>query len=451
MPNSLFIKVFFGFWLVTLCIAAGWRIAGEYVDDLPRPPRPGSGSEHPEGPPPRFLLRLFYNVQTLSDSELPPLVADIEATHGITVYLLDRRGRELQARDVPDAVRKLATRLEGPRRRAFARDRGGHMAAQEIYRREQGVMRAVVVFPAPRHRLLGLLIDNKWLRLGLALIISGLLCYGLSRVLTRRLGQLQSVAGRIAAGDLDARLQVRPSGGDETDQLARDFNSMAEQLQSRIEAQKRLLRDVSHELRSPLARLRVALALSQDAAEKHPEHLLRMEREAERLEELINELLSAQQNDLLLDSHVDLVKLLEQLCEDARFEGAQRQLSVNLASEVPEAVVLASTGLLHRALENVLRNALRHSPESGEITVALAARGAGFCIEIRDQGPGLPEAELSRVFEPFYRADEARTPGESGFGLGLSIARRAVRLHGGEISATNTLSLIHISEPTRRH
>jgi two-component system sensor histidine kinase CpxA len=452
MPSNLFVKVFLGFWLVTLCIAAGWRLTGEYLDDLPRPPGHGAAPGHPEGPPPRFLLRLFYSVQTLPADELPPLITRLEQNHDITVYLFDRRGQELQGRDAPADVREFTTRLQGPRRRAFASERGRHMVAHEVYRAEQGVIRTVVVFPPHEHRLLGLLIDNRWLRLGLALLISGLLCYGLSRLLTRRLEKLQSAAGQIAAGDLDARLEVRERGGDETDQLARDFNSMAEQLQSRMEAQKRLLSDVSHELRSPLARLRVALALAQDAPDKHSEHLARMERETGRLEELIQELLNAQQDALVLDRHVDLVAMLEQLCEDARFEGEQRDLRVSLACAVDEAVVPSSADLLRRALENVLRNALRHSPDGGEVSVRLSPQGKGFGIEIRDRGPGLPEAELSRIFEPFYRADEARTPGDSGYGLGLAIARRALRLHGGEISARNTFPglCVTITLPTDR-
>lgn len=437
MPNSLFIKVFLGFWLVTLLIAAGWRVTGEYLDELPRASGPGDRTEHLEGPPQRYLLRLVYNLQTLADSEIPPLIGQYEQQYGITVYLLDNQGNELLGRSVPPRARELATRLKGPRRRIASHEHGRHMIAHEIYRRDEGIMRAVVVFPPPRHRVLGLLVEHKWLRLGLALLISGLLCYALTRLLTGRLGALQKAAGRIAAGDLDARLVVRPHGGDETDQLARDFNTMAEQLQARMQAQRRLLRDVSHELRSPLARLRVAIALAQDNPDTQALQLERMEREVERLEALIAELLSTQQDTLVLDSHVDLANLLSELCEDARFEGAQRGIDVTLVVATDQALVACSAELLHRALENVLRNAVRHSPDNGSITVTLSSTGDDYRIEVQDQGPGLQEAELSKIFDAFYRADESRTPGEAGYGLGLAIARRAIGLHGGDISARN--------------
>lgn len=291
-------------------------------------------------------------------------------------------------------------------------------------------------FHPPRHNLLGLLGSYLWLRIGFAILISGLVCYGLSRLLTRRLKQLQLASRQLAMGDLDARLQVRESGGDETDELGRDFNSMAQQLQ--IEDQKRLLADVSHELRSPLARLRIALALAQESSGKSPENLQRIERETERLEELIGQLLASQAGALELDTHIDLVPLLRQLCSDANFEGAARGKSVELSHSIDPALVASSGDLLHKSLENILRNALNHSGANSTVRVTLDWHTQHYRIRVEGQGGGVPEQDLARIFDPFYRTDSARSRETGGHGLGLAIARRAISRHGGQILAENS-------------
>ena len=443
MRGSLFIKVFLGFWLVILAIVFSWNLTENYFQSQPRAHPPGP--EHMEGPPQRFMLRLIYRLQTAPDPEIPSLVREVKETHGIDVYLLDRSGTELTGRTVPPELVELAARLEGRRRRVFAREGGRPMAAHEIHRREQGIVRVALLFPEKRHRLIGALIDSHRLRVLIALLISGLVCYGLSRLLTRRLSALQRAAGKIAAGDLDARLQVRERGGDETDALARDFNEMAEQLQARMRAQKQLLSDVSHELRSPLARIRVALALAQDAEEKRQDYLDRMEHETERLEALIQQLLSSQQSDPELDTHIDLVALLQTLCADASFEGAAEGKAVQLDTALEQAIVASSGDLLHRAFDNILRNALRHTKPQTTVSITLRRDGDQFLTDIEDRGPGLPEDELENIFEAFYRVEKARTPGDGNQGLGLAIVRHAIRIHGGQVAAGNTGKGLRIS------
>ena len=231
---------------------------------------------------------------------------------------------------------------------------------------------------------------------------------------------------------------MRQRGGDETDELARDFNSMAEQLQERIESQKRLLGDVSHELRSPLARLRIALALAQEQPQGTRTHLARIERETERLEELIGQLLDSQGPDTALDDHIDLVPLLQQLCSDAKFEGAAQSKRVTLATHLPEAIVASTGDLLHKCFENILRNALNHTPPDSDIEVRLAQTGDEYRVQVSDCGGGVPARELARIFEAFYRTDTARTRDTGGHGMGLAIARRAIGRHGGQIWAENT-------------
>jgi signal transduction histidine kinase len=242
----------------------------------------------------------------------------------------------------------------------------------------------------------------------------------------------------LANGDLDARLQVRNQGGDETDELARDFNTMAEQLKRRMQAQKRLLSDVSHELRSPLARLRIALALVEENPTGGEKYLSRIEQEAERLEELIAQLLSSQVQDVPLDAHIDIAKLLESLCADANFEGRRGGKEVIFTSDSSQLIVNSSGDLLRKCFENILRNALVHTPDNSQVTVALTVSDSHYKVSVEDQGPGVPETELDTIFDEFYRVDTARSRESGGYGLGLAIARRAIVQHHGEITAQNT-------------
>ena len=435
MRSRLFVKIFLGFWLVTIAILGSWALSTHYFESQPG----AEPLEHrPPGPPQRFILGMIYQLQNLDDKDIPPMLEKARADHRVDVLLLDDNGHDLYDREVTAAARRVAAELGGGRRRAVERTPQGILLAHKIYRSGQGPLRAVFLLQHPRHRLLGALGNNLWLRICLAFLVSGLVCYGLSRMMTRRLKALQLASRQLANGDLDTRLQVRDSGGDETDELARDFNSMAEQLQQRIQAQKRLIADVSHELRSPLARLRIALALAQDDPNNRPRHLQRIEREAERLEELIAQLLSSRTGNMTLDSHIDLVSLLQQLCDDAEFEAQSQGKQVIYRHSLAQAVVASSGDLLHRCFENVLRNAIGHTVPNSRVEVTLEPATDGYCIRVEDRGTGVPEGELDNIFDEFYRVDAARTRKNGGYGLGLAIARRAIAHHGGSIRAENT-------------
>ncbi|MFU8765514.1 MAG: sensor histidine kinase, partial [Haliea sp.] len=209
-------------------------------------------------------------------------------------------------------------------------------------------------------------------------------------------------------------------------------------LQQRIAAQRRLLADVSHELRSPLARLRVALALAEQNPAAVAPQLSRIEREARRLDELIAELLSSQSEDSAMDEHIDLVSLLRDLCNDASFEGRESGRSIQLRCASGQALVLGDGERLRKAFDNVLRNALYYSPPDTAITVTVSMNTESILISVQDQGPGIPPAELTRIFDEFYRVDSARARDTGGYGLGLAIAQRAILQHGGSITARNT-------------
>ncbi len=435
MTGKLFLKIFVAFWLACCAVLASWMLASNYFDE--QPPAAFERDDPSRGPPPRFLLRSLYELQNVEFARLQEKVEHARKRHGVAIYLIDANGRELLGQTTPQEVLDLADRLEGPRRRVMQVLPTGRMIAHRLHRSDAGPVHAVFVFGPPRGAL-GVLGENPWLRILLAVLVSGLVCYGLSRLMTSRLKQLQLASRSLANGDLDTRLTVRDRGGDETDELARDFNSMAAQLQQRIQAQKRLLSDVSHELRTPLARLRIALALAEQDADNREQHFKRLEQEAERLEELIAQLLSSADSQVNLDSHIDLVTLLRQLCADAGYEGNAAGKSVRLHTDQRQAIVASSGDLLRKCFENLLRNALTHTAPNTVVDVTLRQQQNRVVICVEDRGPGVPEAELGRLFEAFYRVDSARTRETGGYGLGLSIAQRIAAQHGGTLTARNT-------------
>ncbi len=433
--SSLYVRLFIGFWLMTIGILGSWVLAARYFDSLP-----GDVVEiEPDSPPPRFVLRLIYQLQDVPDAELSKLIRD-QHRHGMDVYLLDSAGEDILDRTVPEIAQLAASKLGPEQNRVFLhQDRKPPVTAYTIHRPGQGPLKAVLT-PAKRHghSMLRALGDKLWLRTLLAITVSGLFCYFLSRLMTRRLDRLRDAAGQLATGNLSARIPVADSGGDEADDLARTFNTMAEQLQRRIDAQKRLLSDVSHELRSPLARMKLAIALAQQQPQQSATQLDRLERETGRLEELIAQLLSTQAGRSTLDEHIDLAILLRELCIDADFEARATDKAVSYDEQVEQAIVATRDDLLRKVLENILRNAVQYTATGTDVEVTLTRHGMHYEIQVSDCGPGIPEDELEQVFEAFYRVDTARARDTGGYGLGLSIARRGVEQHGGSIRADNT-------------
>lgn len=443
LPGNLFLRMFLGFWLMTITLLASWMLASNYLDS--QPPGREWGGHKPPGPPHRFMLRTLYNLENLDGMALAAAVQAVRKKHGIRVYLVSHDGTDLLGRELPTEAAQAAQELEADRDKPVLKIPRRHLAAHRIYRRDEGAVAAVFIFPSHRGFILGALGDNRWLRIALVVLISGLVCFALSKLMTNRLKDLQLASRRLAEGELDTRLQVREKGGDETDELARDFNTMAQQLQVRIQTQKRLLGDVSHELRSPLARLRIALALAQERPENADAYMQRIEQEAERLEELIAQLLSTQSPDITLDTHIDLVPLLEHLCADANFEGQEAGKHFRFTTATQQAIVESSGDLLRKSLDNILRNALQHTAANTEVSVSLTVDAQHFCVAIEDHGPGVAEDELEKLFGEFYRVDTARTRESGGYGLGLAIAKRALVQHGGEVSAQNTGSGLRIT------
>lgn len=439
--HRLFWKIFVSFWLALVVFAGAAMFAASNYLETTR-----LHEEH--GRPFDRLSSYQRQAQAAADrggvEGLKAWAEELDRREAIPMLLIDDAGKDLLGRPVSPFV---VARLNRERLRDLREER------EEREHRPR--IPPVLLADGSRYRMvpdfqsvtLGRVLHRPRviaLPLAIAALVSALVCLLLSRYLTLPLERLRRTTQQLAAGDLSQR--VAPSLGrrkDEIADLAVAFDRMAERLEKVFGAQKQLLRDASHELRSPLARLQVALGLARQRAHGGEKELDRIERETERLNELIGRLLSLSRLEAGVDSAsvepVDLAELLEALVEDARFEAGARGCRVTLRESVP-ATVSANPLWLRSALENVVRNAIKYTREDSDVEIALReerAQPGWVTVQVRDRGPGVPEKDLARLFEPFVRVGEARDRASGGYGLGLAIADRAVRLFGGEIAARN--------------
>ena len=367
--------------------------------------------------------------------------ADISAP----IFITDTSGQEMLGRSIPDYLR------EPPERLAASHDVLLHPTLKGI----GGPL--VLVGPDGRtyHVIVGPLRAGPHLfgelempavstaTLLIALVVSAVVCFFLARYLVLPVDQLRRATRQIASGDLDVRVSPKLKGRhDELGLLASDLDTMSERVRNLLELKQQLLRDVSHELRSPLARLQLALSLARREDGSGVErHLARIGCEADRLEELIARTLKLARLERPMQgverTQVDIAELLTNIVADVGIEADAHGCSVALETARP-LEVNGDPELLRSALENVIRNAMRYAPAGSKVGIdARRADGRRIEVIVRDHGPGVPEKDLELIFEPFYRVDAARNRAVGGDGLGLAIAARAVAIHGGTIQARN--------------
>jgi two-component system OmpR family sensor kinase len=275
----------------------------------------------------------------------------------------------------------------------------------------------------------------------IALCISAVICWWLASYISAPLAELQLSARTLALGNFEAQVDEKfCNRRDELGILAQDFNQMAARLHSQITSKEILLRDISHELRSPLTRLRVALGLARRGCGNVEIQFNRIERDIERLDALIGETLQLSRLSgavpTFVCESVELGLLLNEVVEDAQLEANASGKSV-APSTILDLCVNGNLELLRRAIDNVLRNAIRFEPRGGSVEVSTRIDESGATIAVRDHGPGVPESDLERIFEAFYRVAEARERSSGGTGLGLAITARIMALHGGHSKAHN--------------
>ncbi|MFC6632225.1 ATP-binding protein [Microbulbifer taiwanensis] len=437
--RSLFWKMFFGAWItaVVMVVAAIYITHfGEFGD-----PR---HEERMEGP--ALFREVVHNMRRTRRHGPEHFQHWLERQPKKVqkqVFAIDQQGRELLDRTLPQSMAPLLTSLN-------YRNRESHMLVDKkptvgffLPLRGGDSLRVVLIAGHSKEGLLlRFLWRNFWPMLLLSMLASGAACYWLARYLSRPLDQLRAATRRVAAGELDYR--VAPSlhsRSDELAELARDFDSMTAQLQESMAEQRRLIKDVSHELRSPLARLQVALGIArQKQVQGLDTELDKIGKAADYLEDIIADVLSlpvASQDRRPLDDVVEINSLVAALLEDLKGEAQEKNLRFELAPGVGEFLVATRGSSLTAALENILRNAIKYSPAGGNVTVEIDRPDGNCCIRVIDSGSGVADDELQAIFRPFYRTDSARTRESGGFGLGLAIAQRTILHHGGSIGATN--------------
>ena len=356
------------------------------------------------------------------------------------LLVLDRHGDDLLGRRVPDGLRTQVGR--GPLRHSapFGNWHDVRLLSQLVTPSDETYALSLL-----RHRpgpfgVFGSK-ETPIITALATLLASGIVCYLLARYLSDPIRHLRAATRSLADGNLNARVSsLMGQRRDELALLAVDFDVMAERLRSLLESQRQLLRDVSHELRSPLARLQIALGLARRPHANLEQEFDRIEQETQRLDELIGEILSLSRLDdparQLVREPVALEELLETLIENARIEAEPRWLHLELHAAQP-VTLEGDRELLYRAIENVLRNALRFAPTGSEVDIGTALEKQQVLISVRDHGPGVPEALLERIFEPFLRVGKARDRDSGGYGIGLAITARVAALHGGSTRARN--------------
>lgn len=462
--RSLFLKVFLWFWLAMVLVIGALVITSYFTRREPamRPP------QFIEGIVSAYSRMAVETFERDGASALSSYLQRLERETDVRAYLFDQNGSELAGREssVPD-VKDMAERVARTNRPDSRFLPGGLVIeARPVEARDKSRFTFVAILPTgpmghppeparerrppplgPLNFLLGESSTAFMLRLLAVVLTAGLLCYLLARYIVSPVVKLREVTRRVAEGDLSAR--VGPQLGRRRDELAamgHDFDAMAAKIETLMTAQQRLLRDISHELRSPLARLNVALDLARKRAGADATSALeRIERESNRLGEMISQLLALTRWESTSGNgfereRVDLAAMVREVASDADFEARnnRREVRVTLCDECRMTGVQS---LLRSAIENVVRNAARYTAEGTTVEVSLQCQqteGAGSAlIRVRDHGPGVPPEVLADIFKPFYRVEEARSRESGGTGLGLAISERAVRLHHGTITAEN--------------
>jgi two-component system sensor histidine kinase CpxA len=436
--RSLYWKIFVSFWLATILIifTTAW-VTSQIAQKSSQPAREQAFMDSYAN----AAVATFESGRRLA---LLKWLNQIGLSRHMSIYLLSSTGEIVGTQAPPDNVKAVAENLIKDQLSEGIFKSGKLIVSHEILSTSGKFYRLAAVSEKP----ISYFIEIPWagltIRLTLAIFISGLICYLLSLYLTQPLRSLGMAAKSIATGKLYTRVgHFRGHKKDEIAELSNDFDRMAEQLETLVSSKERLLQDISHELRSPIARLNIAIELGR----KKTKHLAdsefsRMELESSRLNALIGEILDFARldkstTDLQL-TDTDIPELLAEIIHDANYEFKNESIRI-AAGTIDPCQLFIDKRLIHRAVENIVRNALHYSSKNQQVTVSLHYNETKdhIHIDVKDHGPGVPEKQLEKIFSPFYRVDTSRTKKTGGYGLGLAIASRAVALHHGEIIAKN--------------
>lgn len=436
--RSLYWKIFLSFWLATILIilTTVWFTSQmAKKSSLPAHERVFMDS---------YATAAVATFESGKKEALRQWLEQVGLSRHMTLYLLSDSGDIVSSHEAPKAVKETSEAMIKNELHEGIFKKGKLIVSHEILTPKGNAYRLAAISEKPLPHFIQIPWAGLAIRLAIAIFFSGLICYLLSLYLTHPLTTLSNAAKSIAKGKLSTRVgPVFGHGNDEIADLTQEFDSMAEKLEAMVKSKERLLQDISHELRSPLARMNIAVELGRNKTGKIAEsEFNRIETEAHRLNDLITEILeyarlekSATNLNL---SHIDIKTLLESIIQDANYEFRNNHIQLDVLNG-EDWTMMADQRLIHRAIENILRNALRYSTQESSVIVCLQKDKTNqeMIIQIKDRGPGVPEDQLKIIFNPFYRVDSSREKKTGGYGLGLAIANQAIKLHQGKISAKN--------------
>ena len=434
---SLFWKIFFTYWMIILIIEffTAWITADLSEYEI-----------HPilEQQNAEFVASSTQAVSILTSEGLGALRSWIHQKRNLKgideIYVIDENQKEVNNKPLPDSIKVVANNDDAKQTPFHHYQAIKHTLTFRTKTPEGDNYLIISTFAHPP--LLKYLLAPQ--RVALSVIISGLICFLLARYFTSPLTNLRRSTQMLTLGEFDTtNLKQLRNRSDEFGALAVDFNQMTERLSDLLHTQRQLLRDISHELYSPLARIRVALGLARkkyislDSTE-----LDRIEVEIVKLEMLIRELLTFvkidPKNNATTTTKVNMCELLNYVVTDAQYEQQQSSVDQKIDLQCSDSIEIdVDAKLLHRAIENIVRNARYYSPSNGKILINCYLKSDQVCISIEDEGPGVPDNMLENIFQPFVRVSSARESDTGGSGIGLAIAKRVIDNHGGTISATN--------------
>jgi two-component system sensor histidine kinase CpxA len=433
MSRRLFWKIFLPFWVAQALLLGALYLRVHYRIN----------SEHPWWiQPERHQMPVLADLAAKTFQEQGPaglqrLLDGLSLSKRSRFWLVDAGGRELTNRRVPDAIFRGALAAE-KNEGLYHSFEANVLAARATTAQGQYTLIAELTPPSLNERVPG---DILW-TLKLGTIFSAILCLLIAHYLTKPIERLRDATHELARGNLDIRAgENLGKRKDEIADLVRDFDIMAGALRNQIQSERNLLSGVSHELRSPIARVRLALTIARYAKEpERNEMLSRIEQDTVQLDSMLERILTvARLESGQLQPHfalIDLNDVIDDVLHDANFEAVATGATITYHGS-GEIKVTGDAGLLHSAVENLVRNAMFYSGRDGRIDIALAKHNDTAIITVRDNGPGVPEAALPLLFKPFYRVDDSRGTTTGGMGLGLAIVRNAVAIHGGSTVARN--------------
>lgn len=420
--HSLFIKIFLWFWIVVVVCMTVATLSFQWLqDDYHRPLQ--ITEQH-------LLQRIAETMQPLPIKKRG-LWSRLQPGWNII------RFKENQLNEVPHDIAEFYEHALAEQQSLWGQEDGYVMMGPMLHNDQ------IYIAVSRYHWRHSLDEGERWLIPFLVVFMVSLLCAVLAWHLTSPIRRLQQAAKQLSGGDFDvSELRSNMNRRDELGDLSVEFVDMADSLQRLLQSHRQLLRDVSHELRSPLTRLQIALGIARKKdtnSDLKAEHD-RIERASIQVSNLVTQILDLaklQQEGDLTTERMDLVRLFKMWLQDAELELAHKNINTQWQLSSDELYCDIDTILMQRAFDNVLRNAIRFSPEGGTLILSLQKKGQCIKFQLRDQGPGVDEAQLEEIFAPFTQADHSRNHANGGYGIGLAMVKRIINMHHGEVSASN--------------